>query len=611
MENSMDRYLGQMLDNRYEILEMIGSGGMAVVYKALCHRLNRYVAVKILKDEYAQDEEFREHFKVESQAVAMLSHPNIVAVYDFSKSPDCQYIVMELLEGITLKQYMQKKGALSWKEALHFAAQISKALSHAHSKGIVHRDIKPQNIMVGKDGSIKVADFGIAHLQNETDPDSCETMGSIHYISPEQARGEAVDSRSDIYSLGVVMYEMLTGRLPYEGDSVEAIAVQHFGSMLTLPGDINPEIPVRLEQITLRAMTSDINARYQSADELLDDLEDFRKHQQSGEVSDNEVIEAGSYDSETAPGNVRPLDHIGELSEEDYKRRKIRSKKVSTFSGIALVGIFLLAVVAFLWNYWVKDIFVDTQRIIIPTFVGAQYDEIINSNVYTSLYNFHVTYAINPDVSEGTIIAQDPEAGRSIAPSSDGINMDITVSTGLIMTEIPDLTNHEYRKATLELKELGFEVEQEIIASDSITQDYVVKTSPAAGEKLPAGSTVIIYVSGGPDLVEFEMPNVIGKTQDAAKALLAEKLLDIGSISEVESSQPKGTVIWQSIDAGEMVIKHTMVYLNISKGPPLETPAPPSESPSETPAAPPADSPVVATPPAETPPATVPVEGGE
>ena len=615
MENSMDRYLGQMLDNRYEILEMIGTGGMAVVFKALCHRLNRYVAIKILKDEYARDEEFREHFKAESQAVAMLSHPNIVAVYDFSKSPDCQYIVMELLEGITLKQYMQKKGALSWKEALHFATQISKALSHAHEKGIVHRDIKPQNIMVGKDGSIKVADFGIAHLQNESNPDSCETMGSIHYISPEQARGEAVDARSDIYSLGIVMYEMLTGRLPYEGDSVEAIAVQHFGSMLTLPGDINPEIPLRLEQITLRAMTSDINARYQSADQLLDDLEDFRKHQQAGDPADTELVEAVSYDSDSPANKIRPLGRTGELSVDDYKRRKIRSRKVSTFSGIALVGIFLMAVVAFLWNYWIKDIFVDTQRVIILNFVGEQYDEIINSSAYKGLYNFEVAYTIDPDAAEGEIVAQSPEAGRSVAPTSDGIDIKLTVSTGLIMTEIPDLVNHEYREATLALERLGFVVDPRIVASDSITEEYVVSTVPAGGEKAPAGTTVVLNISGGPDLVEFEMPRVIGKTQSAAMTLLTESGLTIGSISETDSNEPVGTVIWQSIDEGTMVTKNTVVYLKVSKGPAVEeSPSPPpSDTPTDTPTEPPTDSPVTP-PPVDTstpPPPTTPVEGGE
>jgi len=288
MDNSMDRYLGQMLDNRYEILEVIGSGGMAVVYKALCHRLNRYVAIKILRDEYANDPEFREHFRAESQAVAMLSHPNIVAVYDYSRDLSCQYIVMELIEGITLKQYMLKKGALSWNEALHFSTQIAKALSHAHSKGIIHRDIKPQNIMVCKDGSIKVADFGIADLETDDDGSAQETMGSIHYISPEQAHGEGSDTRADIYSLGVVMYEMLTGRLPYDGETMEAISVQRMSGALTPPGEIKPDIPLRLEDITLRAMEADPDARYQTAGELVDDLEAFRKSQLAAE---NDAVE--------------------------------------------------------------------------------------------------------------------------------------------------------------------------------------------------------------------------------------------------------------------------------------------------------------------------------
>ncbi len=578
MEKSMDRYVGQMLDNRYEVLEIIGSGGMAVVYKALCHRLNRYVAIKVLKDEYADDAEFREHFKAESQAVAMLSHPNIVAVYDFSKSPDCQYIVMELLEGITLKQYMQKKGALSWKEALHFATQTSKALSHAHSKGIVHRDIKPQNIMVGMDGSIKVADFGIAHLQNESNPDSTETMGSIHYISPEQARGEPVDSRSDVYSLGIVLYEMLTGQLPYEGDSVESIAVQHFGSLLTLPGDINPDIPIRLEQITLKAMTSDINSRYQSADDLLYDLEDFRKHQLAGDTDDENLKTNDAY---IMASHIRPISRAGELSKKDYARRKIRSRKVSTFSGIALVAIFALAIISFLWTYWIKDIFADTERVVIPSFVGQNVTDVISNKEYQEIFTFEVEYTINPDEVEGTIISQSPEAERSVAPTSEGIKIKLIASTGVIMTEVPNVVNNEYRAAKLEV-EKNFTVQLEIVSSDTITEEYVVSTSPAAGEKAAAGSTVIIYVSGGPAIVEFDMPNLVGKTQEIATSILSGSSLTVGSISEVENDAAKGTVIWQSINAGDKVQKHTVVYLKVSKGP-APTPTPTDTPPVETP----------------------------
>jgi len=582
MEQKMDRYLGQMLDNRYEILEVIGSGGMAVVYKALCHRLNRYVAIKILKDEYAGNREFREHFRAESQAVAMLSHPNIVGVYDFSKSMDCQYIVMELLEGITLKQYMMKKGTLSWKESLHFATQIAKALSHAHSKGVIHRDIKPQNIMVVKDGSIKVADFGIAYLQNENWNDNGETMGSIHYISPEQARGEPLDARSDIFSLGVVMYEMLTGTLPYEGETIEQVALQHFGTTITMPGDINPDIPLELEQITMKAMSSDINSRYQSADELLEDLESFRKHQIAG--SDEPVI----YDAEiNEKCRVKPMSNAGELSKEDYARRRRRSKKVSTFSGIAFVGIFLLAVVSFLWNYWVKDMFVDKDRITIPNFLGSMSEEIVNSDAYKELFNFTVVMAVNPNVAEGTIVGQDPAAGRKIVPTEDGIDVELTVSTGILMTEIPDLTNYEYREAKLALEQLGFVVEQVLVASDSITSDYVVRTEPAAKESCPAGSTVKMFVSGGPELIMVPMPNLVGKLKDDAVQAITSNQLTVGSISGVYSdTYAEGVIIWQSVDPGTEVARNAVIYLQVSLGP--EAPEPsesqePTDNPEPTP----------------------------
>ena len=276
----MDKYIGRLLDGRYEILEEIGRGGMAVVYRARCHRLNRYVAVKILKEELSRDEDFRRRFYAESQAVAMLSHPNIVAVYDVNHSNDIDYIVMELIDGLTLKQYMQQRGALSWREALHFATQIAKALEHAHSRGIIHRDIKPHNIMILKDGSVKVADFGIARLNSAQNTLTREALGSVHYISPEQAKGAQVDARSDLYSLGVVMYEMLTGKPPYDGESPVAIAIQHINATPVPPRQLNASIPLGLQQITLHAMCSDLSARYASATAMIEDLEALRKNPQ-------------------------------------------------------------------------------------------------------------------------------------------------------------------------------------------------------------------------------------------------------------------------------------------------------------------------------------------
>ena len=272
-----DKYIGRLLDNRYEILEVIGTGGMAVVYKARCHRLNRLVAVKILKDEYSQDEEFRRRFHAEGQAVAMLSHPNIVSVYDVSTSAEADYIVMELVDGISLKQYMEKKGVLNWKETLHFSMQIAKALEHAHSRGIVHRDIKPHNVMVLKNGSVKVTDFGIARIMSKGNTLTKEALGSVHYISPEQAKGSRVDNRSDLYSLGVVMYEMMTGRPPYDGESPVAVAIQHINGGAPMPSTLNPNIPGGLEQIIMKAMAHDPNDRYKSATAMLYDMEEFRK----------------------------------------------------------------------------------------------------------------------------------------------------------------------------------------------------------------------------------------------------------------------------------------------------------------------------------------------
>ncbi|HBD86174.1 MAG TPA: serine/threonine-protein kinase, partial [Clostridiales bacterium] len=317
----MDKYLGTYLDERYEILETIGTGGMAVVYKAMCHRLNRYVAVKILRDDLSADKEFRDRFQKESQAVAMLSHPNIVSVYDVSHSDNVEYIVMELIEGITLKQYMKKKGAFGWKEAMHFSVQIAKAMEHAHAKGIIHRDIKPQNIMILKDGTIKVADFGIAALESAHEKRSGQALGSVNYIAPEQAKGDVPDARSDIYSLGVVMYEMLTGELPYSGETENEIAMQHITGTPVPPSQKNREIPAELERITMRAMAQDIDERYQSATELLDDLEGFRKLQAAALAKSMQPEDVPIYESSIIP-DVMPISRDGEIPRYKYLQRR-------------------------------------------------------------------------------------------------------------------------------------------------------------------------------------------------------------------------------------------------------------------------------------------------
>lgn len=580
MDTNMDKYLGTMLDDRYEILEVIGTGGMAVVYKAMCHRLNRYVAVKILRDELANDEEFRKRFQTEAQAVAMLSHPNIVSVYDVSHSDGVEYIVMELIEGVTLMQYMKKKGALGWKEALHFAVQISKALEHAHEKGIVHRDIKPQNIMILKDGTIKVADFGIAALESAQEKKSDQTVGSVHYIAPEQARGEQPDPRSDIYSLGVVMYEMLTGKMPYDGDTAEQVAMKHITGHPVPPQELNPDIPEELAAITLKAMNSDINARYQSASELLRDLEDFRKQQAaanlgSGSDEDVEILDVITPD-------VHPIGKAGELSKEKYARRRRRSRKVSILSGACGVLVFLIAVFVFLWNYWLRDIFSVAERINIPNFVGASYEDIVNSSEFKKLFNFEVNYAIDPDVPEGQIISQDPEADRSMMVVPEGIDVSLTVSTGVRQTVIPDVTNKHYQEATIELQNAGFIVEiANTEASDTVTVDYVISTDPAPGEELAAGSTVFLTVSAGPSIKLVTMPNLVGSTEKDAIARIESSNLSYGDTTYIHSDYDEGTVIRQSIDAYSEVEEHTRIFIWVSLGPettPTPSPTPPAES---------------------------------
>ena len=582
MDTNMDKYLGTMLDDRYEILEVIGTGGMAVVYKAMCHRLNRYVAVKILRDELANDEEFRKRFQTEAQAVAMLSHPNIVSVYDVSHSDGVEYIVMELIEGVTLMQYMKKKGALGWKEALHFAVQISKALEHAHEKGIVHRDIKPQNIMILKDGTIKVADFGIAALESAQEKKSDQTVGSVHYIAPEQARGEQPDPRSDIYSLGVVMYEMLTGKMPYDGDTAEQVAMKHITGHPVPPQELNPDIPEELAAITLKAMNSDINARYQSASELLRDLEDFRKQQAaanlgSGSDEDVEILDVITPD-------VHPIGKSGELSKEKYARRRRRSRKVSILSGACGVLVFLIAVFVFLWNYWLRDIFSVAERINIPNFVGASYADIVNSSEFKKLFNFEVNYAIDPDVPEGQIKSQDPEADRSMMVVPEGIDVSLTVSTGVRQTVIPDVTNKHYQEATIELQNAGFIVEiANTEASDTVTVDYVISTDPAPGEELAAGSTVFLTVSAGPSIKLVTMPNLVGSTEKDAIARIESSNLSYGDTTYIHSDYDEGTVIRQSIDAYSEVEEHTRIFIWVSLGP--ETTPTPEPTPSPTPPA--------------------------
>ena len=589
--DNMDKYIGQTMDGRYEIVEKIGEGGMSVVYKALDHRLNRFVALKVLKDELALDEDFLRRFHTESQAVAMLSHPNIVAVYDVSRSSEVEYIVMELIEGITLKQYMLRRGKLTWKEVLHFSAQIAKALSHAHSRGIIHRDIKPHNILILADSSVKVTDFGIARLTNLQDTLTNETLGSVHYISPEQAKGGHIDARTDLYSLGVVMYEMLTGRLPFEGDSAVAVAIQHISSIPLMPREIDPEIPAGLEAITMKAMNPDLNARYQSADEIYDDLEAFRKDPEMNfDYSEKEIIEAvnppAPYEPELPERKgrdrgVTPVSRRGDMSREDYIRSRQRARRVSTLSGIFLVLLAILALFYFIWTYWLRDMFTTPETMSVPGLIGSRLDDVMLNRGYTDHFNIIPEYETNDLVSEGTIFGQSPAEGRTVIKSDKKVDLMVTVSSGSNTLVMPGVLNTEYRQAFLSLRRLGLEVEVETVTSDMVTEGYIISTSPNAGAELREGDTVTIVVSGGPELQYAPMPDLLGRSSTNAQAILEGLNLTLGNIIGEDNDAPAGTVIRQSIQPNEEIPQHTKVDLTISNGPLPEPEEPEEPEPTE------------------------------
>lgn len=625
----MDQYIGKLLDNRYEILEVIGTGGMAVVYKARCHRLNRLVAIKILREDLAQDAEFRRRFHDESQAVAMLSHPNIMAVYDVSRSSEVEYIVMELLDGITLKQYMQKKGApLNWREALHFITQIMKALSHAHSRGIIHRDIKPQNIMVLRDGSVKVADFGIARLSSATQNTlTQEALGSVHYISPEQARGSRIDARSDIYSAGVVLYEMLSGRLPYEGDSPVSVAIQHINSIPLAPRELNPEIPEALESITLKAMASNVEQRYINAEAMLADLEEFRKNPSINfDFTPADLINTGANDEPTqiidtgrrkvvqkssapAAQRGREPDYYDDDEESDMPNRKRkRGRDSGSGSAILAVGVILIFVVGiglFLWLTFFSDLLnPTTQELVVPDLSGKTVAEIMEDDTFTKNFEVKEAPATLPSdtVPLGAVLSQSPEAGDKVSKAGDTpITITITLSAGESELTVPNMANMEYRQAQLELEKLGLIVAapEFAVSNEGVTKDFVISTDPAAGAPIAAGSQIKLIVSLGPDVKKVTVPDFLTMSLEAAKEQIKSAGLTLGGATPVKSDKPKDTIVNQSFAYGTTVAEGTTIYFQVSAGPEegVEVSPSPSVSPTPDPNATPEPSAPVAPPP--------------
>ena len=557
-----------VLEDRYELTEIIGEGGMAVVYKALDRRLNRYVAVKIMRPEMAQQEEFRQRFFAESHAVAMLSSPNIVAVYDVSHSTEIEYIVMELVDGITLKQYMKRKGPIPWREAVYFAKQIARALAHAHSKGVVHRDIKPQNMMLLRDGTLKVGDFGIAALENEISEEQGTAVGSIHYIAPEQIRGESPDGRSDLYSLGVVMYEMLTGQKPYTGDTVGEIAVKHLNTAPVPPSQLVADLPPELEHIILKAMNPEIQARYQTAEELIRDLDHFA-------VTQTQQEDEAEADSLETP-SVVPVRSISEMSKEKYRRRRKRSARVTFLSGTFGVLLVILGLFVFLLQFFFKDYFPDkgtedrsSGHMMMPNFQGMSVDAILK-DPQNSVFSFEIIYLNSSgteefDPSDYTVERQDPNSGTRVSLKKGGTPVRLYVSTGVV--QVPNVYNMDYREATAILRVSGYYVEIIDEISDSVPRNYVIDMTPAAGTPLEKGDWVYLTVSAGPEIEYVSIPNLVGLSEVAAIEKIEQNELSYGGSEYVTSDLPAGTVIGQSEDSYNLLPAHSKIILRVSTGP--------------------------------------------
>ena len=587
----MDNLIGKRLDGRYSIESLVGVGGMANVYRGTDVKTGNQIAVKVLKDEFLDNEELVRRFKNESKAISILSHPNIVKVYDVSVTDKLQYIVMEYVDGITLKEYLkQRGGALTWKETVHFATQILSALQHAHSKGIIHRDVKPQNIMLLADGSIKMMDFGIARFsraQSQTVSD--KAIGSVHYISPEQAKGERTDARTDIYSVGVMLYEMLSGRLPFDGDGAVSIAIMQISEKPKPLAEIAPKTPAGLRQITEKAMEKDPDKRYQSAQEMLAAIEEFKRNPsiqfayEYRSAEDNPERNINRVVSNTKSSPKSTSIHTGDarrVGTSNPGRSKSAKKKKKTSKGFSLLPIFFGMAVAFVIGaaILIYLIFTNSSNLLfsnradvqVISFVGMTKDEFLATD-YNSLLRaeFPEEYSSEP---AGTIIRQTPKAGRTVKEKQRIV---LTVSLGTQYVTIPETKNMVAEDAEQTLKDMGLRVTKKPMSDNSVANGAVVYTQPAAGETVEGDSTVILYVSRSEVSKESQVPSLTGKTIEEARNEVKGLNLSIRTIEQA-SEQPAGTVLSQSPDAGSTVRKSSVITLVVSTGVPevVATPEP-------------------------------------
>mgnify|MGYP000585149159 FL=1 len=561
----MENYVGKRLDGRYEIQEIIGVGGMAVVYKAYDNIDDRIVAVKILKEEFLANEEFRRRFKNESKAIAVLSHPNIVKVYDVSYGDRIQYIVMECVDGITLKEYIQQQGVINYKEAVFFVTQILRALQHAHDKGIVHRDIKPQNIMLLENGAIKVTDFGIARFsRSETRTMTDSTIGSVHYISPEQARGDITDDKADIYSVGVMLYEMLTGKLPFESDNTVSVAIMQLQQDPVKPRDINPSIPVGLEQIVLKAMQKNVNDRYQSAAEMLLDLEEFRRNPSIQFDYDYKNTEPTKY-IPNITGSIKHIDPV-EVEDDEEEEPVVKNRTIPILVGVITALVVVLAVafgVLFKMGYLTGN-----SKVKVPNFVGIIYDEEEFKNKYPN-YVFDVTEKVDADVSPNEIISQTPEKGTKIDPKKTKI--ELVIATNAELVEVPDdLIGTDYVTAVTRLNGLGFKIkEKEVEQKDypGIPAGTVVSINPKGGNKVSVGTSITLeYVSYDETKEKLVIvPDVSNLDEENAKKVLTSSGFTVSTKSEYSDTVTKGYVISNTFK-GSKIPSGSNVVITVSKG---------------------------------------------
>ncbi|MDD6062333.1 MAG: Stk1 family PASTA domain-containing Ser/Thr kinase [Oscillospiraceae bacterium] len=587
----MDNYCGKRLDGRYELREIMGVGGMAVVYKAYDNIDDRIVAVKILKDEYLSNEDFRRRFKNESKAIAVLSHPNIVKVFDVSYGDRMQYIVMEFVEGITLKEYMGQQGRLSYKEIIYFMTQILRALQHAHDKGIVHRDIKPQNIMLLENGTIKVTDFGIARFsRSETQTMAGSAVGSVHYISPEQAKGETTDNKADIYSVGVMLYEMLTGRLPFEGESTVSVALMQLQQEPKRPREIDPSIPIGLEQITMRAMQKRKSDRYQSASEMLMDLDEFRRNPRVQFNYNYFVDEAPTRhvprpaQPQQRPPQRQPQQRPAQQRPQPNPRQNPRprpqpvrpaaeeedeesgSRTLPVIGGI-IGGMLILAVIIVV-TCFATGVF--AKKVAVPNFVGMNYYEEIQNNDAYAAFNIKLNDTVEKATYEqGVVYEQSPSARVKIRPKEEIV---LYVPKVMEKTDVPDVYGYTFTDAITLIEAAGFETQISYEKDSGAPEQTVIRTQPERATQAAKGTTVVLYVAAASDTVA--VPKIVGYDLQTARELVQSVGLDIEVASEENSDENKDVVLRLTNYREEtQVPKGTVISVVVSNGKPAEATA--------------------------------------